>query len=206
MSDPHGHQVSEELLARFIARELKPQVRDIFSYHSRTTKELLRRVLALGEHMAQSTQVQNDALSIEVWCACAAPVFQGYWRSSIPEAKKKAVLDACDDLMLNIMINDVAIPSEAFVGLTEEEQHEILAHSRREFSQLLRLRSEQYVEAIVRHLNFETAGPDPFAGELVNILIQNLFGSDDDSAIDRAEMSTLLALPMILAFHEAMRR
>lgn len=52
----------------------KPSLRDLFSYKSRTTKLLLRRILKLADTISEDESVRDHALTAEVWFACIAPI------------------------------------------------------------------------------------------------------------------------------------
>jgi len=105
---------------------MRPGLIDLFSYKSRATKRLLRILMRLAETVAESKLVGEEAITLEVWFACIAPVSQGYWRSAISERTKKLVLDEFYGHAFDIIINDILIPSSQFKSAGPAEQDLLL--------------------------------------------------------------------------------
>jgi hypothetical protein len=193
----------------FIKSYTKQTLGDIFSYRSRLTKRLLRTVLALSADLTQFDHVQKFAAKDEVWIACLIPVMQGYWRSDVPERKKKEVLYDLNNTMGNIIFNDV------YIGQLKSDDDALDFHDEKntEFNEKLRLRIDEYLRAIQAFVDHDH--PTTMPNELIDALTQNLFAaqsssnmvdaeSDDRNALVFGEMMLASAL-MLSAFKNCMK-
>ena len=191
----------------------KTTLRDRFSYTNRTEKRLLRRVLLLASEVSNSERVQNDALTVEVWFACIAPVAQGYWQSSAHEDRKKKVLDAFYPTMLNIVFNDVCLPASQ--ELSKPGVIDIFFSTTiNEWGKLIRKRVPEYGDAMEAFFQ-RGKGPNIMPTELIEALIHNLFDGPDSAKKPSAESAEsnpelfmevmmMVALPMISTFAECL--
>ncbi len=201
-----------DVLNTYIKQVTRSRLGDIFSYKSRTTKRLIRCVLALTNEVSQSEIICNDALTAEVWFACVAPVIQGYWRSPVAERKKKEVIDAFYLTVINIIFNDVILGSKEFRESEPEARDALTDLAHADLDKRLKVRTNEYVDAM---LEFFDRGKEanPLPKELIQALTRNLF-DESDSRISNlrdglAENpmrtdATMVAVAMIAAFANSM--
>ena len=206
---------TNEILDSQINFYTQPKWTDIFSYETRTTKQLLRRILQLATSAGRGDHVRKDGIYIEVWFASLVPVMQGYWRSGARSRRKKGVLDELHRMMLNIIFNDVFLPTEAFQKLKADEQFRYHDLALDDITKTIHKRTDEYVGAINAFLDRGSA-PNSMPTELVESLLQNLFDGPDSSKKTSAEyvdanaarfteVLTQIAIPMISAYGESMR-
>lgn len=187
----------------------KPSFRDLFSYKSRATKHLLRRLMRLAEAIAENELVCESATSVEVWFACIAPVAQGYWRSAVPEQTKKEVLEDFHRHVGNIVVNDTVIPTPEFQALDDAGQNKLIDMMFADLPKQFERRAKEYVDAIDLYL-LEARTSKALPRALAQLLVRNLFGNGGtDSLIDQSakerDILFAVAIPMIKAFVESMK-
>ena len=198
-----------ELQDFFLKSYTKPTLRDLFSYRSRMTKQLIRLVLSLAAKLREIPSVADRAAKDEMWIACVVPVMQGYWRSNNPATRKKAVLHEFHNTMGNIIFND------AYLEQLKPNQDPLALYDTKniEFNESLRRRGDEYVSAITRFLDSDRANNMP--RELIEMLVKNVFPSSSSSSVMHVQADyerTILAVPMmevailmITAFGESMK-
>jgi hypothetical protein len=148
--------------------------------------------------------VQKFAAKDEVWIACLVPVMQGYWRSDVPERKRKEVLYDLNNTMGNIIFNDV------YIGQLKSDNDALDFHDEKnaEFNEKLHQRIDEYLRAIQAFVDNGRLTTMP--NELIDALTQNLFAaqswsnmadveSDDRNALVFGEMMLASSL-MLSAF------
>ena len=192
--------IENEIQAFVIERAMRPGLTDLFSYKSRATKRLLRILMRLAETVAESKLVGEEAITLEVWFACIAPVSQGYWRSAISERTKKIVLDEFYGHAFNIIINDILIPSSQFKSAGPAEQDLLLQAMHADVRKNFERRANEYVDAIVDCMNKRT----PLPMKLTKTIARNFVGASGNNSREM-EIMAEVTFPIIEAFGKAMR-
>lgn len=213
---PRSKQMADVLNA-FVETETQATLGDLFSYRSRTTKRLIRRVMDLSYEVCQNEIICNDALPAEVWFACVAPVMQGYWRSPVAEKKKKTVLDAFYHIVTHIIFNDAILPSKEFQELEPQAQYVFSEWARADLDKRLKERTNEYIDAMSAFFDRGKSG-NPMPIELIKALTRNFFcetdsriGNSKDGLAENPMQFTdatpeclMVAVAMIAAFTDSM--
>lgn len=140
-----------DIQAFMLEKATRPTFRDLFSYKSRATKRLLKRLIRLADAFGENELVSKNANTLEVWFACIAPVMQGYWRSPVSKQMKEEVIDEFYRHAFNIVINDVVIPSPKFQALDAAGQDQLIAMMYVDIQKQFKRRANEYVDAIVAY-------------------------------------------------------
>lgn len=192
--------IENDIQAFVIERAMRPSLVDLFSYKARATKRLLRILMRLAETVAENRLVCEEAITLEVWFACIAPVSQGYWQSAISEPTKKMVLDAFYEHAFNIIINDILIPSSEVRSASPAEQDLLLQAMQGNARKKFEGRANEYVDAIVDCINER----NPLPMKLTKLVARNLFEASGNNTRE-TEIMGQVTFPMIEAFCKAMK-
>lgn len=187
----------------------RPQFGDLFNYVQRAAKRLIRRTLALSDHIGANERVANDAITLEAWIVCIVPVMQGYWRSRVAEERRSQVLDRYSFLMLNFVVNDLVMQSSAFREMKTDDQMELMERTLTQVRETLRQRADEYIPAIANFFVRKNVEKNALPKELTALLIRNLFANQNTNGADELsatkglpdlDIMTRVALPVIGAY------